>query len=57
MRIGVDLGGTKIEAIALNGEGERVFENGPGHPAIGFIVEVLGFLEDIIDREDDQYHQ
>ncbi len=37
--------------------GERVFENGPGHPAIGFNVEVLGFLEDIIDRDDDHQHQ
>ena len=53
--LGRQAGRDVVEAGVRPGQG--AFEHGPGDPAVGLAMDVVGLSEDVVDREDDQQHQ
>ena len=56
MRIGIDLGGTKIEAIALNDEGEELFRQRVATPSNNY-QKILQTIENLINTVEKSLNQ
>lgn len=52
-RIGIDLGGTKIEAVAINAAGNIIYQNRIGTPRTSYGA-VLRALESLIQKLSDE---